>query len=129
MTAKGQARQPAERQNARATVKAPRAPASSPEVIRISSDDVDESRVPLFYIDGTEYTMLANPSASLALEYLDFAKSGDQEAAQVFMMTEMIGEDGWQALKGCRALKGADLRRVMQVVNKTLMGALETPKD
>jgi hypothetical protein len=45
--------------------------------------------------------------------------------AQDFVMTEMLGEDGYAALRGCKTLKPSELRQVTQIISDRANGALE----
>ena len=116
---------------------------AAPGVLRFSSSSTGpEEREPIFYIDDTEYTMLADPPASIALTasrllseergHLEALGAEPLEAfraasglAQNYVMTEMLGQDGYAALCGCRTIKAAEMRRVMEVVSERAQGALE----
>jgi hypothetical protein len=107
-----------------------------------SSSDKPQEREPLFYIDDTEYTMLVDPPASIALtasrllsderRHLEALGADPLEAfraasglSQNYVMTEMLGEDGYAALCGCKTITPAEIRQVMQVVSERAQGALE----
>jgi hypothetical protein len=84
-----------------------------------------EKRVLLFSIDGTEYTMLAEPGAGLALRYLDKIEEDGPNAGFKFGMEAMIGAEAYQALLTYPDLTRAQFRQVSKVVTDTLLGALE----
>ena len=110
----------------------PPAPAPEPSgPLRFSSaDDGEEKREPLFYVDDVEYTIPVEPSASIALESLHIiARGGGSLAAQMmaqdYVMTRMLGEDGWAALRGCKTVKKHELKHLIQVVTQKAMAELE----
>lgn len=98
-------------------------------VLRLTSEpEGEEKREPLFYIDDREYTIPVEPPASIALTALDIMASGAPDAAaraERYVMTEMLGEDGWQALRSCKTLTLRDYRRLAQVCSEKVMGQLE----
>lgn len=119
-----------------ATVKAaathrPAPPAQAPAVLRLSStSDEPEEREPLFYIDDVEYTIPVSPPASISLEAMHIIAEGGgspaaQMAAEDYVMTEMLGEEGYAALRGCKTIKRHELRRVIEVISERANGALE----
>jgi len=114
----------------------PRAIAAAPPpqangVLRLTStSDEEEAREPLFYIDDVEYTIPVEPPASIALEALHIVAEGGgspvaQMMAEDYVMTEMLGEEGYAALRGCKTLKSADLRRVIEVCSERANAAME----
>jgi hypothetical protein len=104
---------------------------AAPEVLRFTStSDEPEQREPLFYIDDVEYTILVNPPASIAQEALHIlAEAGGGPVGQImaddYVMGEMLGEDGWAALRSCKTVKPEQLAHLKQEVVKKAMGALE----
>jgi hypothetical protein len=100
-------------------------------VLRFTSvPDEEEQREPLFYIDDVEYTIPVEPPAGIGLEAMHMiAQGGPAAGAAVedYIMGEMLGEDGWAALRECRTLKMADYRRLVQVCTEKVMGAEEDP--
>lgn len=136
MTATARAKKPtqsAAKRPANSTIKALGPPRDDDDldIIQISSDDVDESRVPLFAIDGDQYTMLANPPAGLALRFTKLMSRGTDAAtaaAQEMVMNAMLGEDAWQTLMDCPGLRREQLQKIVAKVGRTVMGTLETPK-
>jgi hypothetical protein len=86
-------------------------------------------RVPLFSIDDTEFTMLAEPPASLALRFLRRQQRDGADAGFEFAMEHMVGPDAYDALLNYEPLTRDQFAQVSKVVIDTLLGALETPKD
>lgn len=90
---------------------------------------VPAKRVPLFSIDDTEYTMLAEPTASLALRYLRAQNRSGLDAGFEFAMEQMVGDGAYDALLNYEPLTRDQFAQVSKVVIDTLLGALETPKE
>jgi hypothetical protein len=82
-------------------------------------------RVPLFYIDDTEYTMLAEPPAALALQYLDLVQRQGPDVGFNFAMDQMIGAEAYQELIHYDALTKDEFTQVAKVVTDHLLGALQ----
>jgi hypothetical protein len=127
MAAKAVAGKPAQQRPARITRPAP----AAPELLRFTSTtDEPEQREPLFYIDDTEYTILVNPPASIGQEALHIlAEEGGGPLAQVmaddYVMTAMLGEEGYAALRACKTVKPAELAHLKEIITKKALGALE----
>ena len=70
------------------------------DVIRFSSEAEPKvsKRIPLFYIDDVAYTVPKDPSPSIGLKYLQIAHEESGDAATYYLMTTMLGEEGFQAL-------------------------------
>lgn len=90
-----------------------------------------EERIPFFYIDDDEYTILANPGPGPAIEAMHIAAGGGPVAlveSDDYLMTEMLGEDGWAALRGLardNRITGKQLRAMIKEVTTRAMGAME----
>jgi len=116
-------------------------------VLRLTStSDEPEQREPLFYIDDTEYTIPVDPPASIGLAATHMMAAerarlvaigiDDRTAtfsamglAQDYTLQEMLGEEAYKALRECKTLKGADLRRLMEVCSERAMAALEDEEN
>lgn len=106
-------------------------PATVPDipVLRLTpAGDGEPRRVPLFYIGDREYTVDPEPGAEIALEYLEISATRGQEAAMQYILVEMLGEDGWRALRTFRKLKSADLAHIIGALTTLVLGQLEAPK-
>ena len=97
-------------------------------VLELSSADVvSEERIPLFSIDGTDYTMPAEVAGYVSLEATDLWATQGEAAATRWLMIEMIGEDGYAALRQCKTITKAQMRHVQEILVKHAMGE-EDPK-
>jgi hypothetical protein len=119
------------------------APAAPYEPLRFTTgDSTPEKREPLFYIDDTEYTMLADPPASIGLtamkieaemvDELTAAGATVQVAsmkaagkAQDYIMRRMLGDDGYEALCGYEKLTGSELRQIIEICATKVYSVLE----
>lgn len=106
-----------------------------PAVLRLSSvPEEEEKREPLFYIDDTEYTIPVDPPASIGLESLHIIAAGKgsmvaQMEAQDYVMTQMLGADGWAALRGCKTVKKHELKHLIQIISDRANAAMEDDGD
>lgn len=111
----------------------PKAVSAPAEPLRFSTEaePVVEEREPFFYIDDAEYTIPKAPGPGIAIEAMHIAASGSPAAlaeSDDYVMTEMLGEDGWEALRGLareHRITGPQLRAMIKEVTTKAMGALE----
>lgn len=97
-------------------------------VLELSSDDVvNEERIPLFSIDGTEYTMPAEVPGYVALEATDLWATQGEAVSTRWLMRELLGDEGYAALRACKTITKAQVRQVMQIMVKHALGD-EDPK-
>jgi hypothetical protein len=73
-----------------------------------------EQRSALFKIDGTEYTIWDNPTASVGLRYLDVVRRRGGIAAAAWALEVMLGSEALAALKGCESLTSQQLQWVTE---------------
>ena len=105
------------------------------EPVRFDDEHPEDIRVTLFVgNDGTRYTVLANPGPRVGLEYVHLVgMGGGSETAQLlasdWLMGEMLGQEGYDALRGMRTADGTKYRKITAIVNRIAMGPLEIPKD
>lgn len=99
-------------------------PAERPEVVHFTSAAPEEEQKfeTLFTVDDKEYALWINPPASVGLAYLKMVKEENTEAAAVWLLEQMIGEDGYEALMGLPDLKEEDLTRIMKICKQYSMG-------
>jgi hypothetical protein len=97
-------------------------------VLKLSSGDaVNEDRIPLFSIDGTEYTMPAEPLGYIGIEATHLWATESPAAATDWLMTEMLGEEGFTALRTCKTITRAQYNQVVKIVVDHVYGD-EDPK-
>ena len=92
-------------------------------------DDSEPSRVALFEIGGTVYTMLSSPPPTLGIDAIRVSESkGNIGFAEVHVLREMMGDDALNALiaAGRRGwLKPGQYQAIVRRVHETALGALE----
>lgn len=97
------------------------------EAVRLSTErppDADE-RVTLFYLDDKEFTIPARPRANLSLQYLDKVKNEGSEYANAWLMEQMLGVEGYEALMNHEYLEPEQLKTIMDLCQKQTVGKLE----
>lgn len=93
------------------------------EPIHIAADeDVEEERVPLFYIGTTEYSVPKNIPAGVGLEYLRVASERGETMAAPVLLTRVLGEEAYTALEKSRGLKEEQLAQIIQIIVDRAMG-------
>ena len=98
-------------------------------VLELSSADVvSEDRIPLFSIDGTEYTMPAEVPGNVGLQVTDIWADEGEAAGTKWLMIELLGEDGYLALRECKTITKAQMRQVIQILVRHALGDEDGPK-
>jgi hypothetical protein len=59
----------------------------------------EQTRIILFYIGDTAYTVPKTIPANLGLQFLEIATIHDAATAQIWLMEELVGEEGMDDLK------------------------------
>lgn len=116
-----------------------------PAVLRLTSEPAgEEEREPLFYIDDAEYTIPVVPVATTGLQATHLLAETRAEliatgmapltaanlamgVAQDYVLREMLGEEGYAALRACKTITGPQLQRLVEVCSEKAMGAMEAP--
>lgn len=100
------------------------------EVLRLTrSTDQTEERVPLFYIDDVEYTVLKRPHANVGLKMLDLLRTQGEPAAQAYVLSKLLGPDGYAALLDYDELEPEHYAHICKVAARLALGSLELPKE
>lgn len=90
-----------------------------------ADDDVEEERVPLFYIGDTEYTIPKTIPSGVALQYLRVAGERGQDFAAPILLTRVLGEDAYEALENSRHLTEEQLSQIIEHVIDLALGRKE----
>jgi hypothetical protein len=97
------------------------------EPLRIpANDDVEEERVPLFYIGDDEYTIPKLIPPGVALQFMREAREHGRELAAAPLLIRVLGEDAYQALEESKSLTEDQME---WIVNKVLDLALGRKKQ
>ena len=96
------------------------------EPVRIAADDeVEEERVPLFYIGDDEYTIPKHVPRGVALQYLRQAGELGHELATPPLLIRVLGEDAYMALEQSKAVTDDQLERIVQLIIDLALGEAE----
>jgi hypothetical protein len=96
------------------------------EPIRIAADDdIEEERVPLFYIGDDEYTIPKDIPKGVALQYLRQAADVGHELATAPLLIRVLGEDAYTALEQSKAMTGDQLEAIVDIIIKQALGRQE----
>ena len=82
-------------------------------------------RLDVFSIDGVTYSMPGVVDASVSLRCLDMVRRYGQEAALSWLLEEMFGTKGYQALINFRGLTKDQFGSIAELVRAHAMGELE----
>lgn len=100
------------------------------EPIRISADeDVEEERVPLFYIGDDEYTVPREIAPGAALQYLRQARESGHELATPPLLIRVLGEDAYMALEQSKAVTEDQLEKIVKLIVDLALGQAEKKKE
>jgi hypothetical protein len=95
---------------------------------KVAKQRVDDAeRVPIFSIDGAEYSIPKVQRSEIQLRYLDIANARGDEAANYYLLTTMLGQDGYDALAAVDGLSDEDFQGVIDAVSKVVFPA-QSPK-
>lgn len=87
--------------------------------------DLDIEMEPLFELNDEIYQIPAKPSAGMALGYLERQTEMGPDAAIHWMMVEMLGQEGYDALKNHPTLDREILDKIIGKVEKKVLGGME----
>lgn len=100
-------------------------------VINITRKDRDPDawkaeREPIFTIGDQEYTVPVKVPPAVGLKLTDrVAVMGEAEAMR-WIMVEMLGPEGWKALRDCADLEPEDLTAIQEVIRRKVFGDTES---
>jgi hypothetical protein len=96
------------------------------EPVKIRTDEiVEEEREPLFYIDEAEYTIPKRIRPNITIQYLQDTYDKGQEYALAAAMREVLGADAMEALAESDAVTDEQMRQIMGIVERKLMGQMK----
>lgn len=97
--------------------------------VRIKSTDADPfagaGRQPLFYIDDREYSIPVDVPAWYGLEAMEKTATMSEVEATRWVMIEMLGQEGWDALRTCKTITKPEMAAMQQVVRTLVFGEQE----
>ncbi|GAA4082718.1 hypothetical protein [Actinomadura miaoliensis] len=93
-----------------------------PELPDPDAPPEDVEMVPLFKMGGEVYEIPRRMPAGIALEYLEKQVTKGPDAAAMWVMTEVLGEDTYQMLKDHPSLEFDQLQDVFDRLEKHVLG-------
>ena len=104
---------------------------SAPETISVIrlTPATDDTRVPLFEANGVMYTILARPQMEIGLQYLHLSVTEGEQQATNYLLGELLGEDGYEALRTFKGLTSKQFGQVVTIATQIALGSVETPKE
>lgn len=106
----------------------PSRPAPFEPLVLSSTPDAPVEMVDLFEVDGVMYQVPRHPSASVSLQYLDVIEQYGEAAANMYILRETLGPEGYKALSNCKTLQGEHLEWLVQTIQGLVLGTVEAPK-
>jgi hypothetical protein len=101
-------------------------PKKPTEPVRIVTADGPVETEPLFYIDDVEYTIPVEISAGFALRYLEIAADEGENAAELYLLKGVLGEDGFAALRDAQMVTFAQFQQISTIIMERTLGTLES---
>jgi hypothetical protein len=98
------------------------------EPLRLSSNSEPAERVPLFYINDTEYSINARPGVNIALQYLHTYRAEGDTVATAHLLERLLGIEGFQALMNFDDLTMEQFNQICAIAVQLTLGAIEAPK-
>lgn len=96
-----------------------------PSTKTAEGEEIEVPMEPLFELDDEIYQIPKKPSAGMALGYLERQTEQGPDAAIHWMMTEMLGEEGYGALRDHPSLDREVLDKIISKVEKKVLGGME----
>lgn len=96
-----------------------------PSTKTAEGEEIEVPMEPLFELDDEIYQIPKKPSAGMALGYLERQTEQGPDAAIHWMMTEMLGEEGYGALRDHPNLDREVLDKIIGKVEKKVLGGME----
>lgn len=96
-----------------------------PSTKTAEGEEIEVPMEPLFELDDEIYQIPKKPSAGMALGYLERQTEQGPDAAIHWMMTEMLGEEGYGALRDHPNLDREILDKIIGKVEKKVLGGME----
>lgn len=94
-----------------------------PLVLRSSDEEPPVAREPLFSVDGKTYDIPVKVSVSQGLQYLTILMERGVGTAVIWALKTALGDEGYAALTGFKALKQEHLDLVVKVVRSKFDGS------
>ena len=100
--------------------------AKETKVLKLGKNKREERRAPLFQLDGKEYSVLLNPGPNVGLTFMEIQAEAGQEAATVYMLKTMVGEDAFKALAANPDITDDEYEELMAEISRLALADQET---
>ncbi len=87
-------------------------------------DPKTTGRIPLFYVDDTEYSIPVEVPGNLALQAVDMTAKQGEPTATAWVMEQVLGEEGYAALLKAPMTK-AEAGAIQKVIRDLVFGEPE----
>lgn len=106
-------------------------PADAPQILRLKTapKGAKRKRETLFYIDDVEYSVEVHPSPARSLKYLKLMRDEGADIATQYMLENLLGTEGYQALMEYEDLTDEQFEQVVTAASKIMLGSFEGPKE
>lgn len=91
-------------------------------------ENAEATYVDLFERDDVTYRIPAKPNVGLALRFLKVNATEGQDAGAYFLLSNVLGDEGYDALASYPDLDEKMLMQVLDRAQTVVMGGLELPK-
>lgn len=89
-----------------------------------AAGSVQYNTLVLFRLGGREYTTTDRPTTALSLRYLRMLKDEDENTANAYLLTEMVGPEAYDALCDYDDLTPEQFQQIMELARKVAMKGL-----
>lgn len=97
--------------------------------IALTSKSAEEvEQIELFSIDGVSYTIPNKARVNVGLRYMKKMRDESGNAADAWLLEELVGKEGFEALMDYNDLTPEVLEAIVQAAAKVVLGEMETPK-
>lgn len=103
----------------------PLAPVFEPIIISDEEPTEDVEMVDLFEVRGVMYQVPAKPPFTHALKAVSTARTQGAGMAELMILEEVVGPQGWAALCSAKGVKGAQVAKLANAVSLLVFGAME----
>lgn len=93
-----------------------------------SKSTKEVEQIELFSLDGVSYTIPNKARVNVGLRYMKIMRDESAQAADAWLLEELVGKDGFEALMNYDDLTPEILEQIVQGAAKVVLGELETPK-
>lgn len=94
-------------------------------VIKVNTEPIPEQREDLFELGGTMYSIPVEVPGNVSLEAMERFRRGGDGLATPWLMEELIGSEGYKALRECKTLRKEDLVAIQEVIRLKVFGPQE----